>query len=111
MNSHPLQTPLRKVTQASIACFVAVFVMASDSEAAVIGFNLNITATSTNANFGTGVTAGDTFTGMMFFDSADLTPDGTRQRSNLLGGDSLTSQGVSLDAILNSAGWSFGFVN
>ena len=52
------------------AGLIAVFVMASDAEATVIGFDLVITATTSDSRFGTGVNAGDQFTGMMFFDAA-----------------------------------------
>jgi len=58
-------------------------------------------------NFGSGVSAGDVFTGHIYFDSSDLTPDGARPRSILPGGDELTIAGVSFDSLLNSTFWSF----
>jgi hypothetical protein len=96
---------------ASIACFLLI-VPLSQVSAATAGFNLVITprAGLFDPNFGTGVNASDTFTGKIFFDSSDLTPDGSRKRSILPGGDSLTIAGVSFDSLLNSTFWSFTIV-
>ena len=77
--------------------------------AATVGFNLVITprAGFFDPNFGAGVSATDTFVGKIFFDSSDLTPDGSRARSLLPGGDSLSIAGVSYDSLLDSSFWSF----
>jgi hypothetical protein len=66
--------------------------------------------TSTNSAFGTGVTEGDTFTGMVFFDDEDpnYLADGIWERS-VLNGDMLTIAGVSFDSELNSTFWDFNF--
>ncbi len=80
--------------------------------AATVGFNLEITPRPGffNPDFGTGVSASDSFTGQIFFDTNDLTPDGARKRSILPGGDSLTIAGVSFDDLLDTTFWSFSVV-
>jgi len=96
---------------ASVACF---FLMAPlpQVSASTVGFNLVITprAGFFNPDFGTGVSATDTFSGKIFFDTIDLTPDGARPRTILAGGDSLTIAGVSFDSLLNTTFWTFSMV-
>ena len=111
MIGHFLGPARTKLTQAVMAGLIAVFVMASDAEATVIGFDLVITATTGDSRFGTGVNAGDQFTGMMFFDAADLSPDGVRPRTIFPGGDMLTIAGVPLGFILSDHRWLFSFVD
>ena len=96
---------------ASVACFLLIAPLPQVS-AATVGFNLVITprAGFFNPNFGTGVSANDTFIGKIFFDTSNLTPDGFRKRSILPGGDSLTIAGVSFDSLLNTTFWSFSIV-
>ena len=98
----------------ALVSVIAAVLFVPTAKATIIGFDLNVTATSSNPDFGTGVTAGDTFTGMFFFDEVDLTPDGTRQKTVLLGMDMLTIAGVSFDPVLSlgfvESFWRFGFV-
>ena len=91
--------------QAAIACFVAVFAFAMNADAALKGINIEVTATISNPNFGAGVTAGDSFQGMIFYDDEDpnFTPNGTFLRSIIPGGDMLTIAGVPYDTQLGSA--------
>lgn len=74
-----------------------------------ISFDLIVTITETNASVGTGVVAGDVFTGVMFFDSADLAPDGSRSRTILPGGDTITIAGITFDTTLVDTFYVFGF--
>ncbi|MGB5259917.1 MAG: hypothetical protein WBO34_05270 [Gammaproteobacteria bacterium] len=96
---------------AGLACFLLIVPLAQVS-AATLGFNLVITprAGFFDPNFGTGVSASDTFVGKIFFDTSDLAPDGARSRTILPGGDSLTIAGESFDPLLNSTFWSFTIV-
>jgi len=96
---------------ASVACALLIAPLPQVS-ADTVGFNLVITprAGFFDPNFGTGVSAGDTFAGKIFFDTSDLTPDGARQRTILPGGDSLTMAGVSFDSLLDTTFWSFSIV-
>ena len=98
-----------RLAQALCAFVIAFVATGSEGHATIIGFNLDITDLSANADFGTGVNQGDAVTGMMFFNEADLTPDGVRQRSSLPGGDTLTIAGVSFDSVLNDLSWYFTF--
>jgi hypothetical protein len=99
-----------KLASAVIAGMVASLALSTEAGATVIGFDLTIIATSTNSAFGTGVTEGDTFTGMVFFDDEDpnYLADGIWERS-VLNGDMLTIAGVSFDSELNSTFWDFNF--
>ena len=97
-----------------VMCAVGFLLIAplSQAGAATVGFNLMITprAGLFDPNFGTGVSADDTFIGKIFFDTSDLMPDGVRNRSILPGGDSLTIAGVSFDSLLDTTFWSFTIV-
>ena len=100
------------ITSCFLSTFLACFLMTITpvpANAATVGFNIEITPRTGffDPNFGTGVSASDVFTGQIFFDTSDLTPDGTRPRTILPGGDSLTIAGVSFDSLLNSTFWSF----
>lgn len=98
------------IIAASVTCLVLIASIPPVS-AATVGINLTITPRVGffDPNFGTGVSASDSFVGTMFFDTGDLTPDGARKRTILPGGDSLTIAGVSFDALLDSTFWSFSF--
>jgi len=74
-----------------------------------ISFDLTVTIIETNAFVGTGVVAGDVFTGVMFFDSADLFPDGSSNRTILHGGDTITIAGITFNATLVSTFYGFEF--
>lgn len=94
-----------------IVCAFIAFISLS-TNAATVGFNIEITPRTGffDPNFGTGVSASDIFTGQIFFDTSDLTPDGVRSRTILPGGDALTIAGVSFDSLLNSTFWSFSII-
>ena len=99
-------------TQATRIAIILAFLAALMTPAAwavTVPFNLNVTITETNANVGTGVIAGDTFIGVMYFDSIDLTPDGSRNRTILPGGDIITIAGITFDTTLNSTLYGFEF--
>lgn len=106
-NVRDVAFPVRAVGALATALLV-MLAAPTESKAITIGFDLNLTATSSNASFGTGVTAGDIFPATVFFDSVDLA-DGSRVRSVLPGGDTLTIAGVSFDDLLNSTLWGFTF--
>jgi hypothetical protein len=100
------------ITSCFLSTLLACFLMAITpipANAATVGFNIEITPRTGffDPNFGTGVSASDIFTGQIFFDTSDLTPDGFRKRTILPGGDELTIAGVSFDSLLNSSFWSF----
>jgi len=105
---NPVSKPL--IVALSVTCLLLMAAMVPAS-AARVGFDLVITprAGFFDPNFGTGVSASDTFVGSIFFDTSDLTPDGARSRSTLPGGDALTIAGVSFDALLDDTFWFFTF--
>ena len=76
-----------------------------------IYFDLTVTITETNPFIGTGVVAGDVYTGVMVFDSTDLVPDGSRNRTILPGGDTITIAGITFDQTLVSTFYGFTFVD
>lgn len=105
---NPVAKPL--IAAVSVTCLLLMAAMVPAS-AATVGFDLVITPRPGffDPNFGTGVSATDTFVGSIFFDTSDLTPDGARRRSILPGGDTLRIAGVSFDDLLDDTFWSFTF--
>lgn len=103
---------LRPINVAAGALGLLLAMPLAQVSAATVGFTLEISPRPGffDPNFGTGVSASDSFAGTIFFDSNDLTPDGARKRSILPGGDSLTIAGVSFDDLLDDTFWSFSFV-
>lgn len=100
------------ILAATIACLLLVAPLTQVS-AATVGFNLVITPRVGffDPNFGSGVSADDTFFGQIYFDSSDLTPDGARSRTILPGSDFLTIAGVTFDSLLNTTFWSFSIID
>lgn len=108
-----MKNPFSKpaIIAAGVTCVVLMASIAPAS-AATVAFNVVITPRAPvffDPDFGTGVSANDTFVGTLFFDTVDLTPDGARRRTILPGGDALTIAGVSFDALLDDTFWSFSF--
>ncbi len=82
-------------------------VLLAQAARATVAYSVHLVATTANPDFGLGVMLRETLTGTFFFDDADITPDGTRQKSVSLGLDRLTIAGVSFDAILQGSVESF----
>lgn len=97
---------------AIIGCFLLMAPLTQVS-AATVGFNLVITPRVGffDPNFGSGVSADDTFVGQIYFDTSDLKPDGARSRTILPGSDFLTIAGVTFDSLLNTTFWSFSIID
>jgi hypothetical protein len=108
MKTHSTWSAVSKWSGIGVVLLGALM-MASTAQAIPISFDLNITMIETNANVGTGVTVGDSYTGMMVFDSTDLVPDGSRNRTILPGGDSITIAGITFDTTLTSTFYAFTF--
>ena len=85
------------------------FALPTSALAIPVAYNLNVTIIEDNANVGTGVSIGDMFTGVMYFDDSELLPDGSRTRSIIYGGDSITVAGITFDDTLASDFYAFEF--
>jgi len=100
-------------TFVAIIAYLLLVAPITQVSAATVGFNLVITPRVEffDPNFGTGVSADDTFVGQIYFDTSDLTPDGARPRTILPGSDFLTIAGVNFDSLMNTTFWSFSIID